>query len=141
MNTTPVKTDALNTVSGFSNDQVLAEIRKCVCAEKESLAAFLDLLIEVDQRQLFLLDSCPSLFRWIQVRFNIDEGGAYKRIAVARKGREFPELIAHIRAGTIHLSGAARLCAHITRDTGSSSHRHAERPDRRDIGRGRVGDS
>ena len=60
MNTMSFKMDTPNTVSGFSNDQVLAEIRKCVCAEKESLADFLELLIEVDQRQLFLLDSCPS---------------------------------------------------------------------------------
>ena len=93
-------------VSILTDVELKSEMKKCACSELYSLANFLEMVMEVDQRRLYATDGCRSLFHWLQVCFNIEEGGAYKRIAVVRKGREVPELIANIRTGNIHLSWA-----------------------------------
>ena len=43
------------------------------------------------------------------------EGVAYKRIAVARAAREFPELLAALEQGDLHLTAASLLAPHLNR--------------------------
>ena len=59
---------------------------------------------------------------------HLSEAEAYLRIAVARASRRFPELLAMLGDGRLHLSGIARLAPHLDADnfaavTGRAQHR------------------
>ncbi len=104
-----------------------------VRTERSSQAELLELLGEVDARQLYMQEAVPSLFKWLREKFNFSEAGAYRRITVARKGRAFPGLIEAIRAGRLHLTGASLLAAHLNQDNCDELLRKAERMSKAEI--------
>lgn len=104
-----------------------------VRTERSSQAELLELLGEVDARQLYMQESAPSLFQWLREKFNFSEAGAYRRITVARKGRTFPGLIEAIRTGRLHLTGASLLAAHLNQDNCDDLLRKAERLSKTEI--------
>lgn len=97
----------------LSNEALVRRMDELMRVERASMAEFLELLGEVDARRLYRLAASPSLFQWLIDRWGLSEASAYKRIAVARKGRDVPALIEAIRAGRMHLAGAAAIAPHI----------------------------
>ena len=45
---------------------------------------------------------------------HLSEGAAYMRITTARAARRFPTLLSMLADGRVHVSGVARLAAHLT---------------------------
>jgi 5-methylcytosine-specific restriction endonuclease McrA len=70
---------------------------------------------EVELRRLYAVEACSSMFEYCRRVLGLRENEAYLRITVARAAREFPELLAMLRDGRLHLSGIARLAPHLTR--------------------------
>ena len=120
-------------LSRLSNDDIMGRIDRSVRDERGSLGDFLELLSEVDARRLYVHEASPSLFQWLMDRWNFSESAAYKRIAVARKGRQIPMLIQSVRDGRLHLSGAATLAPHVTVENAESLIQQASGKSKRDI--------
>ena len=71
---------------------------------------------EVDERRLWAREASPSMFAYCTEVLHLSEAEAYLRIAAARASREHPMLLAMLADGRLHLSGIARLAAHLTRE-------------------------
>ena len=68
---------------------------------------------EVDARRLYVR-AAPSMFGYCTAVLHLSEHEAYARIAVARAARRHPELLVMLGDGRLHLSGIAKLAAHLT---------------------------
>jgi 5-methylcytosine-specific restriction endonuclease McrA len=71
---------------------------------------------EVDARRLYLDQACPSMFEYCVQVLHFAECVAYKRIAVARAARKFPELTAALEQGDLHLTAASLIAPHLNRE-------------------------
>ena len=69
----------------------------------------------VDCRSDFSVETWhrTSRFHYCVHLLHFAEGVAYKRIAVARAARQFPELLAALESGGIHLTGASLIAPHL----------------------------
>ena len=71
-------------------------------------------MAEVDERRLYAREAFPSLFAYCTKKLNLSEHEAYLRIAAARASRKHPMLLTMLEDGRLHLSGIAKLAAHLT---------------------------
>src|ERR671912_2769333 len=76
--------------AGMADDDLLREAVRLVRTAHEATAALVRVLMEVDQRRLYLGQGCSSLFVWCVQVLHLDEGAAYNRIEVARAARRCP---------------------------------------------------
>ena len=100
-------------VTGLTDTELLDRL---TCLQGRSVGLLAELLVhlgEVDARRLYAPRACSSMHRYCVERLGMSGGAAYKRIAVARAGREFPFLLEVIGAGRLHLSGAVLLVPHL----------------------------
>src|SRR5262249_22155941 len=78
--------------------------------------SLLAILAEVDGRKLYLAEGYSSMIAFCTGQHHMSEDEAYKRIAVARSTRRFPELAAALAQNRLHLTGASLLAPHLTQD-------------------------
>jgi len=100
-------------LTGLTDTELLDRL---ACLQGRSVGLLAELLAhlgEVDARRLYAPRACSSMHRYCVERLGMSGGAAYKRIAVARAGREFPFLLEVIGAGRLHLSGAVLLVPHL----------------------------
>jgi 5-methylcytosine-specific restriction endonuclease McrA len=71
-------------------------------------------LIEFDRRQLYLGEGYASLFAYCTSVLHYSEHGAFNRIEVARAAARWPQLLACLEDGSLHLAGARLLAPHLT---------------------------
>lgn len=107
----------MSLLHGFSNNQLLKELRDLVVCGHAYEAELVSYLGEVDSRKLYLGQACPSMFHYCVHELGFAEGVAYKRIAVARASRRFPELLHALQVGEIHLTGACLIAPHLENST------------------------
>jgi hypothetical protein len=81
---------------------------------KRAEAELIDLLIEIEDRKIFLKRGHSSLFKYVVSELHLGENTAYSLITVSRKARQFPVLKASIQNGTITLSNARRVASVLT---------------------------
>lgn len=99
---------------GLSNEELLSELR-LACAHSNAVTVYiLRLLIETEDRRLYALDACSSMFDYCVRRLKMSEGVAYLRLAAARAIRDFPTLAERVKSGDLNLSALARLRKHLT---------------------------
>ena len=101
----------------LSDAALRRDLQHNVATERGGLATQLALIAEVDARQLYLPDGYPSMFAWCvgELRFSEDE--AYKRIRVARAGREHPAIFPSITDGRLNVSAILLLAPHLASGT------------------------
>jgi hypothetical protein len=104
----------MSSLSGFSSDQLLDELRSLVGRERIGEAELLACVGEVDARRLYLREGCSSMFRYCIEVLHFSEAAAFKRITAARAGRKFPEVLAALREGALHLTAVGVLAPHFT---------------------------
>ena len=98
----------------FSDDQLLAELRRLAASERVATANLLASLIEMDTRRLYLREGCSSLFTYCTQVLHLAEGAAYNRIEAARAARRFPPVLDAIADGSLTLTSARLLAPHLT---------------------------
>ncbi len=96
--------------------QLLARLERAALLERLRLADFLACLSEADRRNSAIDAGFGSLFEFCVQRLRLSEDEAYKRIRVARRANEFPELYSYIKDGAVSLTAAAHLAPHLTRE-------------------------
>ena len=94
----------------LSDNQVKSEISAVVAQERALQARFLELLAEVDRREIYAALGFGSLFRYCTEYLGLTEQQAYLRIAAARAGRRHPRVFQMIADGQTNMS-ALRVVA------------------------------
>ena len=97
----------------LSDDDLLARLDDVLKRGRRVEAELIWHLAEVDRRRLYLREACPSMHVYATTRLYLSDAEAYLRITVARVSRRFPEVLAMLADGRLHLSGIARLAPHL----------------------------
>jgi len=71
-------------LESLSDDELIAETKRLVAAERVATAALLRSLMAIDTRRLYLREGCSSLFTYCTHVLHLAEGAAYNRIQAAR---------------------------------------------------------
>lgn len=106
----------MTSLNRLSHGQLLAQLRDLIGRDHTLEAELVAHLGEVDARRLYLEQACPSMFHYCVHVLHFAEGVAYKRIAVARAARRFPELRVALGNGGLHLTGASLIAPHLDRE-------------------------
>ena len=115
-------------------DAVLSrQLHALVALKRMTNARLLAHLAEFDRRRLYAPAGYPSMFAYCIERLGFSEGGAYIRIEVARKSREFPQLLCALADGRIHLTGVRLLLPHLLPENVETLIETAAHRTRRDI--------
>ncbi|MBK7581546.1 MAG: HNH endonuclease [Myxococcales bacterium] len=83
-------------------------------AERRAVARVIAYLGEVERRKLYLGQACSSMFAYCTERLGYSENEAQTRIAVARTCLRFPEAMADLESGALHLTGLWLLAPRLT---------------------------
>ena len=89
---------------------------RLVLSERSCVADVIEHLIEIDQRRLYLDQSCRSLSSYCIERLAYSEDEAVKRVRVARLASRLPQVLGELRKGAIHLTGLFLLAQFLTQD-------------------------
>jgi len=92
----------------LSSNELLATLDVAWTAGNRALAQLLAYLGEVERRDLHREMACTSMFAFLERRFGLTGGSAYRRLTAARLVRRFPTVLGRIEQGDIHLEA---LCA------------------------------
>ena len=102
------------TLRHLSDDTLLADLAALVATDRQTTAALLAHLAEVEHRQLHLRAACSSMFVYATRVLGFSEDAALKRIRAARVARRFPMVFDAIADGRMHVSGVVMLAPHVT---------------------------
>jgi len=100
----------------LGDTELLGQLRALVHRGHEVEADLVEHLAEVDARRLYL-PRRTSLWDFCIGELGFSDDAACNRIAVARESRRFPQMIAALRTGRLHLSGLKMLCGSLTPET------------------------
>src|SRR3954470_17323254 len=97
----------------LGDDELLAAMLDLVRRDNELLAELLAHLAELDQRRLYLDLGFPSLHAYCTSALGMCESTAGRRITAARVCRKFPEVLARVAKGELHLSAVCSMSPHL----------------------------
>jgi 5-methylcytosine-specific restriction endonuclease McrA len=103
-------------LTSLTDDDLLACTAALLTSSRRVEAELVAHLAEVDARQLYLQEACPSMFAYATTRLGLSEAEAYLRITAGRMSRRFPVVLDLMAAGRIHLSAIAKLAPHLTQE-------------------------
>jgi hypothetical protein len=93
----------------LSDDALLEEAVRLAANERESTAALIAAIAEIDARRLYRQEGFKSTYTYCRRVLKLSEHAAYDRIAAARKLREFPGILQRLKDGTLTLSNLTLL--------------------------------
>jgi hypothetical protein len=120
-------------LESLSDDDLIAETKRLVAAERVATAALLRSLMEIDTRRLYLREGCSSLFTYCTQVLHLAEGAAYNRIEAARAARRFPVLLDSLASGLITLTTIRLLAPHLSDDNHRELIAAAQHKSKRDV--------
>jgi len=100
-------------IRALGDDELLAALVGLVQRDNQLLAELLAHLAELDQRRLFLDLGFPSLHAYCTSALGMCESTAGRRITAARVCRKFPDLLARVAKGELHLSAVCSMSPHL----------------------------
>lgn len=93
----------------LADDALLAELVALCVAGRKNDARVLLFLIEVEERRLYLLRACSSMYDFCRRKLGLSDGQACRRIASARLLKRYPFILPLVVNGDIHLSTLAQV--------------------------------
>jgi hypothetical protein len=103
-------------LTALADDELLRRLLDLLQHSRETEADVVAHLGEVEARRLYAREASPSMFAYCTDVLHFSEAESYLRIAAARACRLYPELLAMLADGRIHLTGVAKLAPHLTSD-------------------------
>ncbi|HTM00987.1 MAG TPA: hypothetical protein VL503_07680, partial [Candidatus Omnitrophota bacterium] len=100
----------------LSDAVLLRGLKAILVHERETTAALLAHIAEVDARKLYAPAGYSSMFVYCVEELRLSEDAAAKRIQAARAARRFPVIFTAVAEGRLHLSGVCLLAPHLTPD-------------------------
>ncbi len=119
----------------LSDRELLTETRRVAGTERQTTAALVALLAEVDARRLYLGEGYSSLFAFCTGALHLSEQAAYGRITAARAARRFPTILERLEEGAISLTTVGLLAPHLTDDNHEAVLDAARHQSKRDVER------
>jgi hypothetical protein len=126
-------------VGELSDTELVAEVERRAARERQATADVIRALIEFDRRRLYLSEGQPSLFAYCTSVLHYSEHSAFNRIEVARASARWPQLLACLEEGSLHLAGARLLAPHLTDeniDMALAASRHKSKRDIEEVAAG-----
>lgn len=123
----------MQNANSLSDSELLSRMPILVRRERAASAEFIEHLVEVERRSLFLGQACSSLWAYCRERLGYSEDEASKRVRVARLARTLPAALEELRAGNIHLTGLFLLAQHATLENSQELFDAARGKSRREI--------
>ncbi|HEY4606909.1 MAG TPA: DUF222 domain-containing protein, partial [Acidimicrobiia bacterium] len=102
---------------GLSNDDLESGLGQFLGLASGAVAAACEWLLEVDRRQLFLMDGSPDLVQWVSARYRLRHSTASQLVAVARRLQDLPLLRSRFAAGELSLDQVDALSRLATPST------------------------
>ncbi len=119
----------------LSDAALLAEVKRLVAQERTATARLIESLMELDARRLYLAEGCSSLFTYCTSVLHLSEHAAFGRIEVARAARRLPALLDRLLDGSVTVTNARMLAAHLTVENHVAILEAARHKSKRDIER------
>jgi hypothetical protein len=101
----------------LSDHVLVRDLMDHLSRECDAVAESLAHLAEFDARKLYLPAAYPSMYAYCVGELHLTEESAYKRIRVARTGRQFPQIFTALAERRLHLSDVILLTPHLRPDT------------------------
>ena len=103
-------------LTAVSDLELTLRLKKLAADERTSLVILLNHLAEFDCRELYGPLGYPSMFIYCTKVLCFSEDVAYRRIRAERISRRFPEILAMLGSGELHLATIALLAPHLTEE-------------------------
>jgi hypothetical protein len=103
-----------NSFHSVSDEDLLQRLTDLVSQTKRLEADLVAHIAEVDERRLYAVRACSSMFTYAVEVLHLSEHEAYERITAARASRKYPQLLEMLADGRLHLSGLGKLAPHLT---------------------------
>lgn len=104
-------------VERLENGALVAQLRTLARRSHGVTADLLVLLAEVDARRLYLGEGYTSAFGFLTAGLGFSESAAYHRIESARAIRVYPQALAYVASGRLHLTGLVLVARAATAET------------------------
>jgi hypothetical protein len=101
-------------VHTLTDRDLIDQVKRLTCSEREATARLIASLIEFDTRRLYLQEGCSSLFTYCTQVLRLSEHAAYGRIEAARTARKFPVVLEQLMRGDVTLTNVGLLARHLT---------------------------
>src|SRR5688572_27371911 len=101
-------------IASVTDQELIANLRRLVRADRTLSARLLIHLGEVDARGLYRDYAYPSMFAYCVEELRMSDAEAYLRIQAARLGRLFPLIVSMFANGSLHLTAIKLLGPHLT---------------------------
>jgi 5-methylcytosine-specific restriction endonuclease McrA len=108
--------DAAFRLEGFSDEDLLVNLKRHVGCSNRLTALVLAHLAEVEARGAHRLWACPTLLIYCVYELRLSEDEAQRRCRAARVARRFPILFEMLAQGSIHLTGILLLAPYLTEE-------------------------
>ena len=99
--------------SHLTNDALMHEFVSLSKDLRARTATFLVYLAEVDHRKLHVPAAHASMYSYCVHELHMSEETAYRRIRVARTGREFPAIFPSLAEGRLNLTAVLLLAPYL----------------------------
>src|SRR5436190_21353607 len=100
-------------VSRLSDADLIQQLEESVAQDRSHTARQVALIAEVERRRLYAPAGYPSMFEFCVEELRLSEDAAYKRIRVARAARKYPQVLAALAEGRVHLGGLTMLAPYF----------------------------
>ena len=95
---------------GLSIEELSESAEKLVSRQRRNDAELIAHLVEISRRRGHLELGYRSLFEYCQERLRLGDGGTvWRRTQVARRAREFPQVLEHLAQGRVNLLSSPRI--------------------------------
>jgi hypothetical protein len=125
--------DTICSFDQFSNDDLIAAVKRLAGCERAATAHLIACLMEFDERRLYLQEGCSSLFTYCTQVLHLSEHAAYGRIEAARATRRFPMLLERVASGELTLTAVTLLAKHLTPENYAAVLDQARHKTKRDL--------
>jgi hypothetical protein len=100
-------------LSHLPDGVVLGGLTALVAQDRTTTANLLAHLAEVDSRRLYAPAGYSSMHAYCVEGLGLSDDATWKRLQVARRARKFPQILASLAEGRVHLSGLTLLAPHF----------------------------
>ena len=100
--------------SRLTDAELIAELKRLVCDERERTVVVVAHLVEFDARRLYLGAGFPSLYRYCREVLRLSEYESYHRMKAARAARKFPVILEKLADASLTLAAVRLLAPHLT---------------------------
>jgi hypothetical protein len=107
-------------ISNLSDAELIAEVARLACGEREATVRLLVHLAELETRRLHLAAGFPSLFAYCTDQLRFSEDAAYNRVQAARAARRYPKILDLLADGSLSVTTVRLLSRHLTDENHAS---------------------